>query len=48
MEEAKVDLVVKNIAIAARTGKLGDGKIAVMPVNQIIRIRTGENNLEAV
>ncbi|MEO8893008.1 MAG: P-II family nitrogen regulator, partial [Coleofasciculaceae cyanobacterium] len=33
---------------AARTGEIGDGKIFISPVDQVIRIRTGEKNLEAV
>jgi len=34
--------------VAARTGEIGDGKIFITPVDQVIRIRTGEKNLEAV
>jgi nitrogen regulatory protein P-II 1 len=41
-------MVVDKIIAAARTGEIGDGKIFVHPVDQIIRIRTGEKNLEAV
>ncbi|MDR3300252.1 MAG: P-II family nitrogen regulator [Candidatus Accumulibacter sp.] len=37
-----VELVIDSIIKAARTGKIGDGKIFVMPVEQVIRIRTGE------
>ncbi len=33
---------------AARTGKIGDGKIFVLPVDQIVRIRTGEQNNDAI
>ncbi|WP_018152234.1 P-II family nitrogen regulator [Leeia oryzae] len=43
-----VDAALDAITQAARTGKIGDGKIFVMPVEQIIRIRTGEQNEEAV
>ena len=42
--EKAVDAVVK----AARTGKIGDGKIFVLAVEQVIRIRTGETGSEAV
>jgi nitrogen regulatory protein P-II 1 len=42
--EAAVDAVIK----AARTGKIGDGKIFVFPVEQVIRIRTGETGEAAV
>ena len=48
VEDAQVDMVVEKIISAARTGEIGDGKIFVTPVDQIIRIRTGEQNLEAV
>jgi nitrogen regulatory protein P-II 2 len=43
-----VDKVVEALAGAANTGKIGDGKIFVSPVEQIIRIRTGEKDLEAI
>jgi nitrogen regulatory protein P-II 1 len=42
--EAAVDAVIK----AARTGKIGDGKIFVQAVEQVIRIRTGETGTDAV
>ncbi len=42
--DAAIDAVVK----AARTGKIGDGKIFVTNVEQVIRIRTGETDAEAV
>ena len=42
--EAAIEAVVK----AARTGKIGDGKIFVSPVEQAIRIRTGESDEEAL
>lgn len=48
VEDNQVDMVVDKIISAARTGEIGDGKIFVSPVDQIIRIRTGEKNLEAV
>lgn len=37
-----VDRVVETIAKAAKTGKIGDGKIFVIPVDEAVRIRTGE------
>jgi nitrogen regulatory protein P-II 1 len=40
--------VVEAIVAAAKTGKIGDGKIFVTPVEQVIRIRTGETNESAV
>lgn len=43
-----VDNVVKIIAESAKTGKIGDGKIFVSPIEKIIRIRTGEEDEEAI
>ena len=43
-----VDRVIEAIEGAARTGKIGDGKIFVTPVEQVIRIRTGETDEAAV
>lgn len=48
VEDGQVDMVVDKIISAARTGEIGDGKIFVSPVEQIVRIRTGEKNIEAV
>ncbi len=44
----KVDEVVETIVTAARTGKIGDGKIFVLPVDDVIRVRTGETGSEAI
>lgn len=44
----QVDAVIEAIKKAANTGKIGDGKIFVMPVEQAIRIRTGESGDEAL
>ena len=46
--EASVDLAIEAIIKAARTGKIGDGKIFVSAVEQIVRIRTGETNEAAI
>ncbi len=43
-----VDEVVEKIVSAARTGKIGDGKIFVGDVERVVRIRTGEENEEAI
>jgi nitrogen regulatory protein P-II 1 len=43
-----VDKVVEAIAGAANTGRIGDGKIFVLPVEQAVRIRTGERGDEAL
>src|SRR3990167_999265 len=42
VDEDMVDTVVNTLIEAARTGKIGDGKIFVSDISQIIRIRTGE------
>ncbi|MGD8913533.1 MAG: P-II family nitrogen regulator [Candidatus Thiodiazotropha sp.] len=43
-----VDQVVEAISNAAKTGKIGDGKIFVTPVEQVVRVRTGETGPEAL
>jgi len=44
----RVDEVTKTICEAANTGKLGDGKIFVTSVEQAIRVRTGEEGIDAI
>lgn len=46
--EAQVDRCIEAIISAARTGKIGDGKIFVYPVEQVVRIRTGERGEAAI
>lgn len=48
VKEADVDAVIEAIQNAAQTGKIGDGKIFVLPVEQAVRIRTGEQGQDAV
>ena len=48
IQENMVDLAIEAIIKAARTGKIGDGKIFVYPVEQVVRIRTGETGEAAV
>ena len=43
-----VERVVEALVEAARTGKIGDGKVWVTPVDEVIRVRTGERGLDAV
>ena len=43
-----VEQVIEKIRAAANTGKIGDGKIFVLPVERVIRVRTGEENRDAV
>jgi nitrogen regulatory protein P-II 1 len=44
----RVDAVIETIRKAANTGKIGDGKIFVLPIEQVIRVRTGERGEEAI
>jgi nitrogen regulatory protein PII len=46
--DALADQVVETIATAARTGKIGDGKILVLDVERALRVRTGETNDDAL
>lgn len=57
LPKVKIDVVVKSelvdrcvevIANAARTGKIGDGKIFITNVERVVRIRTGEENNDAI
>ncbi len=48
VDDAEVDRLLEAVIAAARTGKIGDGKVWVTPVEQVIRIRTGERGVEAL
>jgi nitrogen regulatory protein P-II 1 len=48
VDDDAVEQVTNVIVEAARTGKIGDGKIFVSDINKIIRIRTGETDSEAI
>ena len=48
VDDADVERVVGTIEAAARTGDIGDGKVIVLPIEQILRIRTGERGAEAI
>jgi len=47
-DDGQVQTIVDTILSAARTGKIGDGKIFVLPAEQVYRIRTGEMGPDAV
>lgn len=47
-EDDRVDEVVKTIVDAANTGRIGDGKVWVIPVESVTRVRTGETGSEAI
>ncbi|MCP3889340.1 MAG: P-II family nitrogen regulator [Desulfobulbaceae bacterium] len=44
----RVDEVVGKVRGAANTGKIGDGKIFVLPIERVVRVRTGEEDRDAV
>jgi len=46
--DARVEAIIDTIQTAARTGRIGDGKIFVSPIDQAIRIRTGESDENAI
>jgi nitrogen regulatory protein P-II 1 len=48
VDESVADKVVDAIVEAARTGKIGDGKVWVSPVETIVRVRTGERGTDAL
>ena len=48
MATDQADAVVSTISGAAKTGQIGDGKIFVISVEQVLRIRTGETDAEAI
>jgi nitrogen regulatory protein PII len=48
VKSAEADKAVNLIAEAARTGEVGDGKIFVYPISNVVRIRTGETNEQAL
>jgi nitrogen regulatory protein P-II 1 len=48
VDDSIVDKVVDSIVRSARTGKIGDGKVWVIPVETIVRVRTGERGSDAL
>jgi len=48
VDDAIVDRVIEAIESAARTGKIGDGKVFVSTLEQVVRIRTGETGKDAL
>ena len=48
LDDGMVDQAVEAISEAARTGKIGDGKIFISSLEEVVRIRTGETGAEAV
>jgi len=48
VSDERADEVVTTVRNAANSGKIGDGKIFVLPVEQVVRVRTGETGTEAL
>ena len=48
VDSDRTDKVVEAIVAAAKTGQIGDGKIFVMPIEHVVRIRTGETDTDAL
>ncbi|SEM15467.1 P-II family nitrogen regulator [Streptacidiphilus jiangxiensis] len=48
VEDTDADAVMDAIVTAARTGKIGDGKVWAVPVDTVVRVRTGERGPDAV
>jgi nitrogen regulatory protein P-II 2 len=46
--DEQVDRVIDAISKAAYTGKIGDGKLFVLPIEQVVRLRTGETGVDAL
>lgn len=48
VDDMQVDKTIDALVEAARTGKIGDGKVWVTPVETVVRVRTGERGLDAL
>jgi len=48
IDDERVDAIVASIVQAAHTGRIGDGKVWVVPVESVTRVRTGETGSEAI
>jgi nitrogen regulatory protein P-II 1 len=48
VDDAQVDDVTNAVVDAAATGKIGDGKVWILPVDEVIRVRTGERGADAL
>ena len=47
-DDGQVERIIESVVGAARSGQIGDGKIYVVPVEQVVRIRTGEMGRDAI
>jgi nitrogen regulatory protein P-II 1 len=48
VQAEQVDTVIDTLVESAKTGKIGDGKIFVLPIESVVRVRTGERDKEAI
>lgn len=48
VDDSRIDAVIEAVVASARTGKIGDGKVWVTDVDQVVRIRTGELGADAI
>ncbi len=48
VDDAMVEQIIEAIETSARTGKIGDGKVFVADLEQVVRIRTGETGIDAI
>jgi nitrogen regulatory protein P-II 1 len=48
LDDSQVDEVAEAIIATARTGRIGDGKIFILPIDDAVRIRTGEHGTQAI
>jgi nitrogen regulatory protein P-II 1 len=48
VDDVDVDAVIDAIVAAAQTGRIGDGKVWAIPVETIVRVRTGERGVDAI
>ena len=48
VDDGRVDAVVETIINSAKTGKIGDGKIFIQPIEDVVRIRTSETGVDAL
>lgn len=48
VDDKDIEVVINTICEVAKTGKIGDGKIFIYPVENVIRVRTGECGIEAI
>jgi nitrogen regulatory protein P-II 1 len=48
VDDSAADTVIEAIVAAAQTGKIGDGKVWMVPVDAVVRVRTGERGIDAI